>query len=52
MEKWIPLSEIESVEAVRTLGIIPNGLTVTLKTGDQERFVVNGRRRWLELLTT
>ena len=31
----------------RTLGIVPNGLAVTLKSGKVERFVVNDRSDWV-----
>ena len=49
-ELRIPLSEIASVAAVRTWGIIPNGLAVTLKSGKVERFVVNDRNGWVAAL--
>ncbi|MEJ6645389.1 MAG: hypothetical protein QNL33_19255 [Akkermansiaceae bacterium] len=31
----------------RTLGVIPNGFSVTRKEGIVERFVVTGRSDWL-----
>jgi hypothetical protein len=43
----IPRSEIAGVAPVRTLGIVPNGIAVTLRSGMVERFVVNGRATWL-----
>jgi len=46
-ELSIPRSDIVSVAATRTLGIIPNGLAVTLKDGKVERFVVNNRKQWI-----
>ena len=49
-EVHIPRSEIASVAAVRTWGIIPNGLAVTLKSGKVERFVVNDRTGWVTAL--
>ena len=49
-ELRIPLSDILSVAAVRTWGIIPNGLAVTLKSGKVERFVVNDRNDWVAKL--
>ena len=49
-ELRIPLSEIASVAPVRTWGIIPNGLAVTLKSGKVERFVVNDRSDWIAKL--
>jgi hypothetical protein len=49
-EARIPLFDIVEVDAIRTLGIIPNGLSITIKLGNQERFAVNHRRGWLALL--
>lgn len=49
-EVHVPRSEIASVEAVRTWGIVPNGLAVTLKSGKVERFVVNDRNGWVTAL--
>jgi hypothetical protein len=46
----IPLPDIASVASVRTWGIIPNGLAVTLKSGKVERFVVNDRSDWVAKL--
>jgi len=43
----IPRGEIAGVAPVRTLGIVPNGIAVTLKSGDIERFAVNGRNQWM-----
>lgn len=47
-EASYPLDTIRSVEPARTLGIIPNGLAVTLEDGRRERFVVNRRGEWVE----
>jgi hypothetical protein len=49
-ELRIPRSDIASVAAVPTWGIIPNGLAVTLKSGKVERFVVNDRHDWVAKL--
>jgi len=49
-ELRLQLSEIASVAPVRTWGIIPNGLAVTLKSGKVERFVVNDRGDWIAKL--
>ena len=49
-ELRIPRSEIASVAAVPTWGIVPNGLAVTLKSGKVERFVVNDRSDWVAKL--
>jgi hypothetical protein len=45
-----PLESIASVEAARSLGIVPNAIVVSLADGRRERFVVSGRARWLETL--
>jgi len=45
-ELSIPLDEIKSVELKNTLGIVPNGMAVTLKDGHEERYVVYGRGDW------
>ena len=39
-----------SVEPSRTLGIVPNGMTVTFSDGRRERFVVMNRTEWLHRL--
>lgn len=41
-----PLSDIVSAPATKTLGIIPNGLSVRLASGEEHRFVVNNNTRW------
>ncbi|WP_283133009.1 GRAM domain-containing protein [Rhizohabitans arisaemae] len=42
-----PLEEIASVAPVNTLGIVPNGMEVTLGSGERIRFVVSKRREWM-----
>ena len=42
----MPLSDIADVDAIKTLGFIPNGLLVRLVSGTQERFVVRKNRDW------
>ena len=42
-----PLEDIAAVEAVRTLGLIPNGLLVHRRDGARERFVVHQRDEWV-----
>ena len=44
------LASIASAEATRTLGVIPNGLRVTLGDGTAERFVVFGNRAWADAI--
>jgi hypothetical protein len=43
----IARAEIAGAAAVKTLGLIPNGLAVTLKSGRIERFVVDDRDAWV-----
>ena len=43
----MPLTEIEEIQTCSTAWIIPNGLRIVTAQG-VERFVVEGRRRWLE----
>jgi hypothetical protein len=50
-ELRIPRTCIVGAHASRTLGIVPNGLTVTLNTGKVERFVVNDRMAWVKKLS-
>lgn len=40
----VPMSDIAKVDLVNTLGIVPNGLKVTTKTGQAFRFVVWQRK--------
>ncbi len=49
-ELRIPLSEIANVEAIRTWGIIPNGLEIHLNSGAREKFVVNNSAAWAKQL--
>ena len=36
----IPLADIQGVTPVNTLGIVPNGVRIALKSGGEHRFVV------------
>ena len=47
-EEAFQLGDITSVLPRKTLGIIPNGMTVTLKDGREEKFVINGRDDWMK----
>jgi hypothetical protein len=49
-ELRIPRAEIASATAVRTFGVVPNGLAVKLKSGKVETFVVNNRNDWVARL--
>lgn len=42
------LDEISKVKAVKTFGLIPNGLQVTMSDGRRERLVVNRSRTWAQ----
>lgn len=46
----IPLSNIESVTKRNTMGIIPNGMSIRLKSGVEYKFVVNGREELISLI--
>jgi len=45
-----PIDAIASVEPARTLGVVPNGLLVSLRDGRKERFVVSDRAGWVARL--
>jgi hypothetical protein len=45
----VPLSEIRDAQPCTTAWIVPNGLRVVTTHGD-ERFVVEGRRSWVEAI--
>lgn len=45
-ELAIPLGEMSSVEATKTLRVVANGLSITLGSGQQEKFVVNEHTVW------
>ncbi len=46
-ELSLPLSGMDSVRAVNTLMLVPNGLLVFMRDGSRERFVVWKRKDWL-----
>lgn len=46
-EVSFPIWQINSAETSSTLGVVPNGLTIVLQDGRQERFVVNDRDDWV-----
>jgi hypothetical protein len=46
----IPLRDISDIVPSRTLGIVPNGITVHCRSGQQYRFVVWGRKRIIALI--
>ena len=45
-----PLSEIVRLTPRNTLGIVPNGISVFLKDGREEKFVIFGRDEWMRLI--
>lgn len=47
-ELSVPLAEIAEVQPVRTAGVIPNGLRVLTRSGTDDRFVVEARRKWCD----
>lgn len=46
----IEIKTISGVQPKLTLGIIPNGLRVNLKTGQSEYFIVFNRSNWIKLI--
>lgn len=46
----IPLVEIDKVDYFRTLSIIPNGLSIFLRSGDMIHFVVDDRKSWQDAI--
>ena len=44
----IGLNQISGVNAISTLGFVPNGLEIIALNGNNERFVVNNRRVWIK----
>ena len=47
-QQSIDIATITSISFYNSLGIVPNGLQITTKYGQVEKFVVNGRKRWKE----
>jgi len=50
-ELSIDLSDISEALPVLTAKIIPNGLRIVTRSGRDERFVVEGHRRWCDEIT-
>jgi len=46
----VPLNQIEEAKTRNTLGIIPNGMLVKLKTGAEYKFVVWKRKELIDLI--
>ncbi|MFK5924361.1 MAG: GRAM domain-containing protein [Verrucomicrobiota bacterium] len=47
-ELSISLDEIRAATECMTFGIIPNGLKIQTSDGNEEKFVVEGRRDWVK----
>ncbi|MCG9889505.1 MAG: hypothetical protein MH252_00340 [Thermosynechococcaceae cyanobacterium MS004] len=47
----VGIKEIVDAVPIQTLGFIPNGLGVVLKSGKKESFVVNTRKKWVRLIS-
>jgi hypothetical protein len=47
-----PLADITSAHAIKTLGLIRNGLSIRLTSGEEHRFVVGGHERWVQDITS
>lgn len=45
-ELTIELSQVSNVDYYNSLGFVPNGLIITLKSGAAEKFVVHKRQFW------
>lgn len=49
--EWtVKVAEIAGAEAVKTIGLINNGLLIRLKTGEEERFIVFGNASWVSAI--
>ncbi|WP_306644148.1 hypothetical protein [Sanyastnella coralliicola] len=46
----ISLDDIDKVDYFKSLSIIPNGLTLFLRSGELTHFVVDDRKSWQEAL--
>src|SRR5262249_17969164 len=46
----IPPSEIAGAWSCMSLGVVPNGLLVSLKDGPSHRFVVSDRAEWVRMV--
>jgi hypothetical protein len=46
----VSLDDIRSVQAVKTFGLIDNGLTIETASCGKERFVVNNSNKWAQII--
>ncbi len=51
-ELSLELKDIKEHVKVNTLSIVPNGLKIILKSGEEERFVLNRRNDWIKFLNS
>lgn len=49
-ELEIPLTHITQVSTFNALGFIPNGIVIQTMDNQTFKFVINGRKEWVELL--
>lgn len=47
----IPMNEIKHIEKRNTVFVVPNGLRLDMKNGEEHKFVVNNRRKLIDLIT-
>jgi len=47
-ELHIGLKQIEGIKPYNNIGIIPNGLLIITNDGKKEKFIVNGRKKWIQ----
>ena len=53
VHEWsTPLDDIVEVRPVRTVKILPNGLLIVTRSGKNERFVVEGNKKWSREIET
>lgn len=49
---WIPNAMIVGVERYKNMGIVSNGLLLTLKDETQEKFTANWSREWVRIINS
>lgn len=49
-ELRLALAEITSVDTAKTLGVVANGILVTLDSDEKEKFVVHGNKDWMDAI--
>lgn len=51
-QEHIDLDQIQSVQSTRTLGVLPNGLTIQLPDNKRHKFIVDEPGDWVEKIMT